>query len=69
MVRISVGVHGEESPPRVSVHAASIRAAEELARGRFPGADVRVVFPIDGESFFSGGAEDIEYDLAETIAG
>lgn len=73
MVRIAVEVCGEENSLTVMVYAASIRMAEEFARNRFPGADVRVVFPIDGESFFCGGAEGfaegIEYDLPESIAG
>jgi len=39
----------------VVVYADSISQAVGIARGRFPGHDVRVVFPIDGEEFFGGG--------------
>jgi hypothetical protein len=36
----------------VSVQAQSIRRAVKLAAARYPGADVRVSFPIDAEVFF-----------------
>jgi hypothetical protein len=36
----------------VSVQARSIRQAVGIVVARYPGADVRVSFPIDGEVFF-----------------
>ena len=36
----------------VSVQARSIRRAVEIAKARYPGADVRTSFPIDAEAFF-----------------
>ena len=36
----------------VSVQARSIRRAVEIAKDRYPGADVRVSFPIDAEVYF-----------------
>jgi hypothetical protein len=34
------------------VQARSIRRAVSIAAARYPGADVRVSFPIDAEAFF-----------------
>ena len=34
------------------VQAESIREAVSITRGRYPGRDVRVIFPIDPEAFF-----------------
>ncbi len=58
MVRVSVKVREGSDLFEVAVHADSISDAVGIARDRFPGHDVRVVFPIDGEDFFGGrGAE------------
>ncbi|MDQ5812882.1 MAG: hypothetical protein M3358_19565 [Actinomycetota bacterium] len=35
-----------------TVRAESIREAVSITRGRYPGRDVRVIFPIDAEDFF-----------------
>ena len=40
---------------RATVQAESIREAVSITRGRYPGRDVRVMFPIDPEDFFIGG--------------
>ena len=37
---------------RATVQAESIREAMSITRGRYPGRDVRVIFPIDAEDFF-----------------
>lgn len=62
MVRIAIEVYGEESPITVSARAPSIRRAEDIVRSRYPGSEVRVVFPIDGDGFFTddGGHEEVE---------
>lgn len=62
MVRIAIEVYDEESPIMVSARAASIRRAEDIVRSRYPGSEVRVVFPIDGDGFFTddGGHEEVE---------
>jgi hypothetical protein len=54
MVRVSVEVREGDDLFEVTVYADSISQAVGIARGRFPGYDVRVVFPIDGEEFFGG---------------
>lgn len=62
MIKVSVEVPEGDAPFEVVVYADSISQAVGIARGRYPGRDVRVVFPIDGEEFFGGcgteGAED-----------
>ena len=52
MVRVSVRIREGASCFDVSVQARSIRQAVGIAVARYPGADVRVSFPIDGEAFF-----------------
>lgn len=56
MVKVSLEVRDGDAPMEVAVYADTISRAVGIARERFPGGDVRVVFPIDGEEFF-GGAE------------
>lgn len=55
MVRIEMEIYGAEDPIRVSARAPSIRRAEDIVRSRYPGSEVRVVFPIDGNGFFADG--------------
>jgi hypothetical protein len=63
MVRISVEMREGDDLFEVTVYADTISEAVGIARGRFPGQDVRVVFPIDGEEFFGGrGTEAAEAD-------
>ncbi len=54
MVKVSVEAREGDDLFEVAVYADSISQAVGIARGRFPGHDVRVVFPIDGEEFFGG---------------
>ncbi|MEJ7816160.1 MAG: hypothetical protein WKF53_13390 [Rubrobacter sp.] len=64
MVRVSVEVREGDAPFEMAMYADSISQAVGIARDRFPGHDVRVVFPIDGEEFFGEvGTEgdDMEY--------
>ena len=37
---------------RATVQAETIREAVSITRERYPGRDVRVIFPIDAEDFF-----------------
>lgn len=64
-------IHGEEDPIRVSARAPNIRRAEDIVRSRFPGSEVRVVFPIDGDGFFAedGGYEGIEAEGLGLMTG
>jgi hypothetical protein len=52
MVRVSIRIREGASRFNVSVQAQSIPRAVEIAADRYPDADVRVSFPIDGEAFF-----------------
>ena len=52
MVRVSIRIREGASRFDVSVQAQSIRRAVGIAADRYPGADVRVSFPIDAELFF-----------------
>ncbi len=55
MIRVSMEVREETAPSRATVQAESIREAVNIARRRYPGRDVRVIFPIDPETFFVEG--------------
>jgi hypothetical protein len=52
MVRVSIRIREGASRFDVWVQAQSIRQAVGIAVARYPGADVRVSFPIDAEAFF-----------------
>jgi hypothetical protein len=52
MVRVPIRIREGASCFDVSVKAQSIRRAVGIAAARYPGADVRVSFPIDAEAFF-----------------
>ena len=47
---------------RETVSADSVRQAVSVMRERYPGRDVRVVFPIDSEEFFVGGPKETGVD-------
>ena len=59
MIRVSMEVREGAALSRATVQAESIREAVSITRGRYPGRDVRIIFPIDAEDFFiEGPAED-----------
>jgi hypothetical protein len=51
MVRVSIVIREGASRFDVSIQAQCIRRAVGIAAARYPGADVRVSFPIDAEAF------------------
>jgi hypothetical protein len=55
MIRVSMEVREGAARSRATVQAESIREAVSITRGRYPGRDVRVIFPIDPEEFFIEG--------------
>lgn len=72
MVRASFDVRVGSASLRVWVRAASIRRAESLLKSRHPAGEVRIVFPIEPESFFvrnRDAAELVEFELPEKLAG
>lgn len=54
MVKVSMEVREGVDRFAVAVYADSISQAVGITKVRFPGCDVRVMFPIDGEEFFGG---------------
>jgi hypothetical protein len=52
MIKVSMEVREGAALSRATVQAESIREAVSITRGRHPGRDVRVIFPIDPEDFF-----------------
>lgn len=52
MIRILVEISYASGPFRVMVEAESIRRAVEGIQRRYPGCQVKPVFPIDQETFF-----------------
>jgi hypothetical protein len=73
VIRISVQVGSETSTLRAVVRAESIQRAVGLARTRYPGSEVRVVFPIDPEAFFERESLPAEgsiwFEMPEEAAG
>ncbi len=55
MIKVSMEVGEGAALSRATVQAESIREAVNITRGRYPGRDVRVKFPIDPEDFFIEG--------------
>jgi len=54
MIEVPVEVSAGGVPLRLSVRAGSISRAMDLVAARYPRCDVRVLFPISPEAFFSG---------------
>jgi hypothetical protein len=52
VVKVSVEVRNGAARFRVGVQASSIQSALNLVKGLYSASDVKVVFPIDPESFF-----------------
>jgi hypothetical protein len=70
MIAVSIEVGSGAISLQVAVRAQSIRQALSLAGARYPGSDLRVVFPIQPETFFvedlAAAAELIE--VPESVA-
>jgi hypothetical protein len=73
MIKISIEVSSGDVRSRVKVRAESIERALGLAKARYPGSEVRMLFPIDPESFFVTGTPDwagpVSLEMQETMAG
>jgi hypothetical protein len=52
MIRVSMEMREGTTLSRATVQAETIREAVSITRVRYPGRDVRVIFPIDAEDFF-----------------
>ena len=57
----------------LSVRAESIRRAVGVVEGLYPGADVRVAYPIEPETFFvrdaAASTRLIEFEMPRSVAG
>jgi len=62
MIKVSLEVQEGTAPFRVAVKAGSIGQAMSVVKERYPGHEVRVVFPIDSEEFFIEGPERTQAD-------
>ncbi len=74
MIRVSIEVvDGGADRLSVSVQAESIRRAVSAVEGLYPGADVRVAYPIEPETFFVRDAATstslIEFEMPKSVAG
>jgi hypothetical protein len=58
LIRVAVEVRKGVTSLRETVSADSVSQAVSSVRERYPGRDVRVVFPIDSEEFFVGGPKE-----------
>jgi hypothetical protein len=52
MIKVSMEVCEGAALSTAIVQAESIREAVSITRERYPGRDVRVIFPIDAKDFF-----------------
>jgi hypothetical protein len=74
VIRVSMEVRSGAARFRAVVWAENIVRALSLVRGRYPGCEARVLFPIEPESFFvaPGGApwvEEVVPEVPEVAAG
>ena len=56
MVKVSVEVSSRDAHFGVTLCAQSIERAVNVATARYPGSEVRVVFPIEPDTFFTEDA-------------
>lgn len=54
MIRISVEVSSGVASFRAAVWAENIEHAVDIASTQYPRSEVRILFPIDPETFFAG---------------
>jgi hypothetical protein len=69
MIRVSMEVREGTALSRATVRAESIREAVSITRERYPGRDVRVIFPIDAEDFFIVGPAEGNAWAGPTVGG
>jgi ribosomal protein L14E/L6E/L27E len=62
LIKISLEVREGAVLSRVAVQAESIGRAVSIVKGRYPGREVRIVFPIDSEEFFIEGPKKLRPD-------
>ena len=73
MIQVLLEVRTGATRFRVSARARSIRRAVSIAGARYPSSEVRLVLPVEPETFFvedaSRQAESIGVHMPESLAG
>jgi hypothetical protein len=73
MIQIVLEVRTGAARFRVSARAASIQRAVSLAGARYPGGEVRLILPVESDTFFAeavpGEKESIAVQMPESLAG
>jgi hypothetical protein len=69
MIIVSMEVREGTALSRATVQAESIREAVSITRERYPGRDVRVIFPIEAEEFFIVGPAEGNVWARPTVGG
>jgi hypothetical protein len=69
MIRVSMEVREGTALSRATVQAESIREAVSITRERYPGREVRVIFPIVAEDFFIEGPSEGNAWARPTVGG
>jgi ribosomal protein L14E/L6E/L27E len=62
MIKVSLEAREGAVLSQVAVQAESISRAVSIVKGRYPGREVRIVFPIDAEEFFIEGPKKVRPD-------
>lgn len=73
MVQVKLEVRAGATRFRVSARASDIQRAVSIAGARYPGGDVRLVLPVEPETFFveaaPGEKESVGVQMTESMAG
>jgi hypothetical protein len=73
MIQVLLEVRTGATRSRVSARARSIQRAVNIAGARYPSSEVRLVVPVEAETFFVGDAsrqpESIGFQMPESLAG
>ena len=73
MIKVSIEVDSGTARSGMAVRAGSISRALSIAETLYPGAHIRVVFPIEPEAFFVGDPAatpgPVEFEMPERAAG
>ncbi len=68
MIQVQLEVRTGATRFRVSARAASIQRAVSVAGARYPGGEVRLVLPVEPETFVAE-AESVGVQMPESAAG
>ena len=73
LIQVVIEVRSGAASFQVSVRAQNIQRAISLVRGSYPGAEARLVLPVEPESFFLGddfdGAEQDTFQRLKRLVG